>query len=271
MTKGKNGKLKLFALGFGVLLLLAALGLTVLTVANSYDPIANSGSPKTPLEPQSNVNPTPTPTPYSPSPTPLFTPTPTPTPYQWNNPTPPAETPTPPTPRVNAEVWQTMYVTNGDGSTYWVNPPKPIALALFGSPTGSASDYNLVSKLQNNIYMKLNTEKPVSSWMFTAKETIAITDLNGNILGTIANDATVTKSGNAVPNNQNVWVLGSSLTASQLQPLINKVTYGQCYFVIKLSNIQLALTFNDGTGQTLSASGGDAQNTLAWLISTTYH
>jgi len=268
-TQGKNGKFKLFALGLGFLLLLAALGLTVLTVTNSYDPISNSGSPKTPLEPQSNTNPTPTPTPYSPSPTPLFTPTPSPTPYQWINPTPPVETPTP-TPAVSAEVWQTLYVTNSNGGTYWVNPPKPITLALFGSPTGSQSDLTLVSTLQNNIYMKLNTQKPVASWAFSAKETIAVTDLNGNILGTIVNNVAVTENGVAVPNNQNVWVLGSSLSAFQLQPLISHIAgYGQCYFVIKLSDIQLNLTFNDGTGLALSASGGDAQNTLKWLVVTT--
>jgi hypothetical protein len=263
---GKNGKMKLFALGLGTIILLAALGLTVLTVANSYDPIANSGSPKTPLEPQSNVYPTPQPTP-KPSNAPIFTPNPTPTPYQWNNPTPPpVETPAP---TVTAEVWQTVYVTNIDGSTYWVNPPKPFALALLGSPDKDASHFKQVKNVQNNIYMKISSDKTVQSWLFSAKETIGIYNENGFEVGTIAKDATVNKNGYSVVNGQNTWVLGSSISAIQLEPLIEKVTRTQCYFVIQLSNIQLSLSFTDGTTEMLTADYGNVDNTLAWLIDTT--
>jgi hypothetical protein len=261
---GKNGTfgvLKFFGLGFIILLIIATLCYTAITVSQSYDPIENSGSPKTPIQPQTNVQmqPTPTPTIY-PYPTPFFTPNPTPTP------SPPVVTPTP---AVVAEVWQTVYVTNVDGSTYWVNPPKPFVLSLLGSPDKDASHFKTVSNIQNNIYMKINSQKQVQSWMFSAKETIGIYNENGFEVGTIARDATVNQNGYSVANNQNTWVLGASMTANQLEPLIEKVTRTQCYFVIKLTNIQLALTFTDGSTTLLTADYGNVDNTLAWLIDTT--
>ncbi len=268
--KGKNKKFMVFGAGLVLIILLAAVVFTVATSvsANNFDPVEDSGSPKTQITPVQNNQqnqPNPTPTPY-------IQPQPTQTPYQWIDPSPPPTPTLATTPTLSAFVWQTLYVTNLDGSTYWVNPPKPTnPLAIWASPNKDASNFKQISYLQNNIYMKIDSAKTVQSWMFSAKETIAVTDLNGNIKGTIANDATVSKNGGSVANGQNTYVLGASLTAQQLQPLIrNIVSYGTPhYFVIKLSNIQLQLTFTDGSGQTLSASGGDASNTLAWLIAIT--
>jgi len=258
--KGKNKNVLMFAAGMVLLLVLGLFGYCFVSGVGA-DPAVDSGSDRTQLTPVQN-NPLP-------SSSPIVTVAPQPT-STWINLSPPPQTTPVGVPTVSADVWQTLYVTNKDGSSYWVNPPKAFnPLALFGAPDKDASQFKQVSTLQNNIYLKVDSSKQVTSWMFSAKETIGIYNSNGFEVGTIAKDATVNGNGGSLVNGANTWVLGASISADQLEPLVEKITRTQCYFVIKLSNIQLALTFSDGSTELLTADYGNADNTLAWLIYTT--
>ncbi len=156
-------------------------------------------------------------------------------------------------------IWQSLYVTNKDGTSYWANAPEQFnLLAILGSPSGSGEDFTEIQSMQNNIYM--NIAQPCSTWSFSCQETITVTDQSGNILATIADASSVNANGQSVPAGENVWVTGASVSGEQLQQIIN-LGAGNYYFTISLANINLTLD-----GQNLSAQSASDANTLAWLI-----
>lgn len=181
-------------------------------------------------------------------------------------------TPTPLTSSL-AQVWQTLFITNKDGSSYWVSPVQPFNLiaaleSLLGSQSGTGSDFNTVATMQNNIYMSVN-ETGVSAWTYTCSETIQLWNMQGNPISTIVNNAPISNSSQeAVPMGQSIWITGATVPASNLQTLFAEPA-GQYYFVITLANPTLTLTVN-GQSQTLtSATTPTPNNTLQWLVKLT--
>jgi hypothetical protein len=163
-------------------------------------------------------------------------------------------------------VFATLFIKNQDDTSYWVNAPQSFNVAsIYGSPSGSGSDFTEISSMQNNIYMNINPSDTVSSWTFSCQETILLADTSGNTVATIAGAKTVNANGQTLPSEQNVWVTGATVTDQELQTILNQ-PHGNYYFVIELANINLSLTIN-GAAQTLSSNAQTSNsNTLSWLI-----
>ncbi len=184
-----------------------------------------------------------------------------------------AKTTTTPTPISNgptvASVWQNLYITNLDGSSYWAQAQQPFNLfanleSLLGSQSGSGADFNTVSTIQNNIYMNV-AESGVTGYTFSCTETIQLWDTQGNIIETICNASPITEtSAQALTEGQSYWVTGATVSASSLQNILAEPT-GEYYYVITLANIQMTLTVN-GQSQPLTAPTSTTANMLQWLI-----
>jgi len=199
---------------------------------------------------------------------PLATPTPTPIlPGESPTPAPTSTTGTTGT----GTLWQSLLITNKDGSTYWVNAPQPFALqSIFGAQAGT-TNFNQVASESNGIWVKLDPSLgTISSWQLSCQETISITDTSGNIVGNLVNGANVNANGYSLATGSNqVLTSCGQIKASDVTNEISGVaptTSGTQYnFEVTLSNIQLIL--NTSNGQvTLTASSGTQQNTLVWPI-----
>ena len=93
-------------------------------------------------------------------------------------------------------VWQNLYITNTDGSSYWAQAQQPFNLfanleSLLGSQSGTGADFNTVSTIQNNLYMNV-AEPGVTAYTFSCQETIQLWDTSGNVVMTVANASPVT-------------------------------------------------------------------------------
>ena len=170
-----------------------------------------------------------------------------------------------------ASLWQSLYIKNNDGSSYWANAPKPFTLAsIFGSPSGNGDDFNRIATEQSSIYMNLG--QAADSWSFSCQETIALETTTGTVIGyftqsgltTTPSSFTVNANGQTAPANQNLAVTSATITETQLQTFLNQPA-GTYYFVVSLGNIDLQLTVNGQTA-TLTSAAGTSQNTLSWLI-----
>ena len=165
------------------------------------------------------------------------------------------------------KLWQSLYIVNNDGSHYFANAPKPFNfLGLFGSQTGSASDFKQVATVSNSIYINLFVTG-VLAYTVSLKEWIRLVDMNGNTVVTLVNGQTVTKSGGAVSQGINFWITGATLTGQDLQNVLN-APKGNYYYVITLNNIDLTLTVNGQTSTSLEPIP-TSDNTLQWLIQLT--
>ena len=170
-----------------------------------------------------------------------------------------------------ASLWQSLYIKNQDGSSYWANAAKPFTLAsIFGSPSGNGDDFNEIASEQISVYMNLG--QAADSWTFSCQETIALETTTGTVIGyftqsgltTTPSSFTINANGQTAPANQNLAVASSTLTETQLQTFLNQPA-GTYYFVVSLGNIDLQLTVNGQTA-TLTSAAGTSQNTLSWLI-----
>ncbi len=160
-------------------------------------------------------------------------------------------------------VFQGLFVTNTDGSTYWANADKPFNLAaLLGS---DGDNFAEVQTVQNNIYMNIK-EQDVTAWSFSCFETITVKDSSGAVIDTVASQ-TVTAQGQSAEANQNIWVTGASFSANDFMSILNQPA-GTYTFMVTLSNINLQLTVN-GQTQSLSAPSGSSENVLSWTIQIT--
>ena len=173
-----------------------------------------------------------------------------------------------------ASVWQNLYITNTDGSSYWAQAQQPLNLfanleSLLGSQSGTGADFNTVSTIQNNLYMNV-AEPGVTAYTFSCQETIQLWDTSGNVVMTVANASPVTIPSTSAPNGQafiqgqSYWITGATVSASSLQNILGEPT-GEYYYVITLANFQMTLTVN-GQQQTLTAPTPTSQNMLQWLI-----
>ena len=169
-------------------------------------------------------------------------------------------------------LWQSLLITEVSGSTYWVNPPQALSLQsiLFGAPSGS-SNFAQVSSEANGIWVNLDSSVgTVSSWTLSCQETIQITDLSGNVIGTVCSNTQINANGGSLSTGTNqVLTSSGQFTASSIQSVIAAVvptSSGLQYnFVVTLANIQL--TLNASSGQLiLSTSTPDSSNTLTWAI-----
>lgn len=155
-----------------------------------------------------------------------------------------------------ALVWQALWVTPQQGQPYWTTAPQPFSLAsILGS---DGVDFSTVASMQNNIYMKL--DEPAGSWSFSAQETIAVRDSNGDIAAIIVDAKTINANGQSAPSGQNLWVAGATVTGEQLQTLIN-LPQGDYTITISLQNINLSVD-----NMQLSAAAGTEQQLLSWPI-----
>ena len=170
-----------------------------------------------------------------------------------------------------ASLWQSLYIKNQDGSSYWANAPAPFTLAsIFGSPSGNGDDFNRIATEQSSIYMNLG--QAADSWTFSCQETIALETTTGTVIGyftqsgltTTPSSFTVNANGQTAVANQNLAVTSAIITETQLQTFLNQPA-GTYYFVVSLGNIDLQLTVNGQTA-TLTSAAGTSQNTLSWLI-----
>lgn len=163
-------------------------------------------------------------------------------------------------PANKADVWQALFVINQDDTTYWANAPEPFSLAsILGSQNGK--DFKTVESIQNNIYMKL--QDPANAWSFSCQETITVRDENGDLAAIIVDNQSVNANGQSAPAGQNLWVTGATVTASQLQSILN-LPAGTYTFTVTLQNINLSVD-----GMQLSAVAGTSQNVLSWKIQIT--
>jgi len=165
-------------------------------------------------------------------------------------------------------VWQSLYIKNKDGATpadYWVNAPKPFTLRISGSPTGDEEDLTQMKQMANSIWMQPQTNS-IASWTFSCKETIVVTDLDGETVKTIANSATVNANGQSAEQGKNSQITSSWLTDAQLEEIIDLPT-GQYYFTVAIGEIMLITENEDGTTNTLTSDvNGTSENVLNWLI-----
>lgn len=172
-------------------------------------------------------------------------------------------------------IWQSLYITNNDGTTYWANAPAPFSLAsITGAPVGS-SNFDTVVSMQNNIYMNVNITD-VTAWTFSCQETIYLTTTSGTVIGylsqsgstaslsTTASSFTVNAEGSSLLANANQWVTGATSTAASIQSFLGQPS-GTYYLCIALANISIQITNPSGT-QTLTGSTPTSQNVLQWEI-----
>jgi hypothetical protein len=180
-------------------------------------------------------------------------------------------------------VWQSLYITDQDGSSYWVNPVTPNNLAeIYGENTAANQFYEVASET-NTIYMNVNASG-VTAWTFSCQETITLrtTSTPSNPSGTLIgygtqtglsstpSSFTVNANGKSVPQGQTVQVTSDQpISESGLQnwlDLPGSITNaGDYYFVVTLSNISLTLTVNGQTA-TLTNQTPTSQNVLTWFI-----
>jgi hypothetical protein len=171
-------------------------------------------------------------------------------------------------------VWASLYIQNQDGSNYWVNAPSSFNVAsIYGSASGSGSDFNEITSETNTIYMNIVPTGTVISWTFSCQETVALETTSGTIIGygtqtgfsTTPQSFTVNANGETAPSGQSIQVTQtSSITEQNLQSWLSNPT-GTYYFTVTLSNINLQLTTSSGT-QTLTAPAPTQANVLSWLI-----
>lgn len=216
-----------------------------------YDPNA------TPTPTFSTPYPTATPIGQTPTPTPIGqTPTPPPT-------TQPTVNPTPIKPTVN--IWPTFYVTNFDGSTYWVQPNIQIGTEVIVAKNGATAA--VISQFQNTIYMQADFHgRTVASIRVDCHEVIKVTTTAGSLISQLASTDISTRINSPVEGSA-IQVTGSTITSSQFQSLlqsigVNRSTY--YHFVAELSNVKLIITFSDGTTGLLQSS---QTSTLKWEVS----
>ena len=197
--------------------------------------------------------------------TPLGTPTPEPT--GTGEATPPPSSGTTGT----GAIWQSLLITNKDGSTYWVNPPKNFALqSLYGAPAGT-TNFKQVATESNGVWVNLDPSVgTISAWQLSLTETVQIVDASGNLVGKLVDSAQVNAHGYSLATGTNqVLTSCGQIQAADVATLIGQVTstssgthYG---FEVIMSNIQLVLTTSNGQ-VTLSAPSPTPQNTLIWPI-----
>ena len=171
-------------------------------------------------------------------------------------------------------VWASLYIQNQGSSNYWVNAPSSFNVAsIYGSASGSGSDFNEVTSETNTIYMNIVPTDTVTAWTFSCQETIALETTSGNIIGygtqtglsTTPQSFTVNAAGQTAPSGQNIQVTQTApLTESSLQSWLTQPA-GTYYFTVTLSNINLQLTTASGT-QTLTAPAPTQANLLNWVI-----
>ena len=203
------------------------------------------------------INPSSTPTPTLPVPTstPTWNPVPSSTPSQGNSPV--------------ANMWQSLYITNTDGTKYWIEPPAPIKAESVLGYDGHL--WHIISTVQNNIYINVDLKGlSVGSWTASCLETITIQDINHNTIGTVASQQ-VSGSGvnywTPLTSGTTTWVLGSTINSNSVQSIVaayNNSPYYKCYFVVTISNVSINFNFNDGTSGTLTNSHD--VTSLAWEI-----
>ncbi len=162
-------------------------------------------------------------------------------------------------------VWQSIYVKNADGDTYWYNAPEPFYLKILGSQTGDENDLSRITQMANTIWMQPQTDN-IDSWEFSCKETIQIQDLDGNVKKTICDSTAVTANGHSGTQGQNTQITSSWLTESQLQQIIN-LPSGKYNMIIAIGDIYLTIHTASGETKTLtSGTNGTIDNVLQWLI-----
>lgn len=213
----------------------------------------------------------------------LFTPVPTttaPQPSNGQTPTSPTTQPTvppmdkPSKPSISGHVWQTLYVSEKSGHSYWYNAKNPyIAQTIYGKES-SYTEFNVIASINNAIYMKINTDKPVESYTFRCDETIYVTRGTQNYI--IVNQAPIDIHKTNFKNNANVEITGSVMTAAQLQVLLNSAGVPNNYvgigvpvpamFSISLNHIEVDIHYADGQTVTIKTTSSDVSNVLSWQI-----
>jgi hypothetical protein len=162
-------------------------------------------------------------------------------------------------------VWQSIYIKNQDGSSYWYNAPEPFTLSIFGSKTGDEGDLTRMSQFANTIWMQPQTDS-FTSWKFSCKESIIITDLSGKQIKTIVDSQTVNIDGQSAPQGQNTQITSAGLTEAQLEKIIS-LDAGQYYLTIAMGDIFLTVQTDSGESKTLTSGlNGSQDQVLRWLI-----
>lgn len=162
-------------------------------------------------------------------------------------------------------VCQSIYIKNQDGSSYWYNAPEPFTLSIFGSKTGDEGDLTRISQFANTIWMQPQTDS-FTSWRFSCKETIIITDLSGKQIKTIVDSATVNSYGQSAPQGRNTQITSAWLTEAQLEKIIS-LDAGQYYLTIAMGDIFLTVQTDSGESKTLTSGlNGSQDQVLRWLI-----
>lgn len=270
-----------------VILLSASLLLAMFMFSNVTADPSNSGSDKTELIEDNNDDdntgdddddrtPTPYPTddPWNPNQSPPPEDDPTTDPTATHKPTSTTKPSTPTSaPRGKINLWQTLYITNVDGSSYWVSPKKLFGLTVFGS---DGDNFDVVKRMQNAIYINVPksavSPSSVSSYRLTCKETIDIQTESGKHIAYLAEKTSIELNGGKISTDSNVALTSASLNAYELQNVITKATqgYGTYKIVITLSDIELKLNLSNGQQQSYKASSGNSDNVLTWLIKTSH-
>jgi hypothetical protein len=299
LFKGKN---KVFMLAAAFLLIVIVGAAAFMTVGNmivSGDPVWNSGSDKTELTPVSDgssssggssdasgfdVTPSPTAAGGAPTPSPTWNPTDVTLPVEESpSPAPSATVTVAPSvtaaptdaPKARVLVWQTLFVRNADGSSYWVNPRQPfVAANIFGGREGDS--LKLVSSTANAFYMNVPADglggRSVVAWSSHFKVTMVVKDQNHNLRGYLYSGRVLDSSGGAVASGANIQIAsGGDINAASLESmLINyaKVTKGVPVYYVEnyMSDVTIRLKLSDGSIVALAAPGPSGDNVLSWTI-----
>lgn len=214
----------------------------------------------------------------TPTPAPSWNPwTTNPTVSPTNQPTPPpfSSTPTPDVqPVASGHLWQTLYVTEDSGRQYWYNAPQPFIMQSIYGKENQATEFQKISKISNDIWMKLNTNLPVDHYVFRCDETIYV--IRGTQYYILVNQQPVIETRYNFENNQNVKITGAEIDAASLQALMNNAGVPNnipgvgvtvpATFNIALNHIEIDIHYTNGQVLTVSPQSNTESNVLTWQI-----
>jgi len=169
-------------------------------------------------------------------------------------------------PENTATVFQAFFITYESGTTRWYYAPeRAVALSIIGLDEVN----EVVTKVQTHVFMNVNYDgtKTLSSWDFTADVRFMIySKLGGGGAYTLIKDygvQSLSESGTVLEENKDVWLLSASITADDIDQLVDFTTSTQYSFKVELRNVNIVINYSDGTRAEMSALGGPA-NDLEW-------
>lgn len=164
-------------------------------------------------------------------------------------------------PEGSATVYQALRVIYKDGSDKWVYPTsKATSLTVI-----EAGTTKIVRDIETYVYINVNFNKDLASWSFKADGNCKITHGGSSIPLVVDRDYgtfKIAQQGVNLPKNQDYRLASTVMSAYDFENSFDYVIGRTYVFTASLRNIEITLTFTDGTAKTMNIIGGASNDLL---------